>query len=1021
MSLDRRNVVTPFALALLAIAPSSQTLVQDIDATAPTEPGGSDPEGFAFVGGLTFFSALGQGTGRELFVSDGTPAGSGLVADLLTGAESSDPREFTPYGGDMFFVANGNQSGVYKSDGTAQGTELFLQWADGLGVAGGNLYIRNVTSSSTTIYVSDGTTAGTSVLYTGTTNDGKLLGEMDGWFYFRGDGHRLYRTDGTVAGTELIKNAKLIVSQAFGDSILWYVDYKASTNEWELWKSDGTPGGTFRLKTFDFNPHYMTTNGDLCIFASGLHGAPNDVVDPWISDGTAAGTKQLISWGWPGSDPEFFVPWGDGFMFSVDGPDGYELFVTDGTTAGTEQVIDLNPGNYDSNPGELTVIGNEVYFRAGAAAQNYEIWKTDGTAEGTVGIGDLKAEGGSYPQHLATDGVTLWFSAEGDGLGREAFTTDGVTIDVAANLIPDPVSSSSTIEFVADLNGAAIFLADDGVHGEELWASRGTAGTTRMLADIRPGIQGITLHESVTFDDLLYFVASADSEFSLWATDGTPGGTFEVTPGMESSGVAVSNGKLYFTGDDPIAGLEPHVLSSKLGTPQVLADLGPGDSGGRLFHPVGDLTVFTASALDLGDELWVTDGTEAGTQLLADIYPGEDSSYPKNFTPMNGELFFTARTGSNYRIWSTDGTPGGTVLRVDPPVDLGSFGSPFGLTPTNDLLLFVSSSSAFAYDPVADTSFDLQVPTYVDGFDTFFPIGDRVLILDDDDETLYGVTSLEDVPDVLVTGTGFPLQIVVEPAGDVAFVQRDNDLLLTDGTPGGTTLVDELLPFSLSLYGWPDTQLHPTQVGSDTRVLVQGYDDLTGRELWVSDGTQAGTEFLVDIHAGPSDSNPSQFFRAGDQVFFTADDGIHGRELHVIPFGTTGGWVAESFGGVCPMTTGETPTMASTGAPVLGNAGFTVDYDGAPVGSAALLFYSPVQGVGTLGGGCALYFGTPWFLYPGSAVTDVSGHGSLAVPLPGDPALAGLALYFQYLVSDPGGVVFGAVTPTDGLEVLLGS
>jgi ELWxxDGT repeat protein len=50
------------------------------------------------------------------------------------------------------------------------------------------------------------------------------------------------------------------------------------------------------------------------------------------------------------------------------------------------------------------------------------------------------------------------------------------------------------------------------------------------------------------------------------------------------------------------------------------------------------------------------------------------------------------------------------------------------------------------------------------------------------------------------------------------------------------------------------------------------------RELWRSDGTQAGTVLVKDIH--PSSSiGPQDLTLSGGHLFFTADDGSHGREL----------------------------------------------------------------------------------------------------------------------------------------------
>jgi ELWxxDGT repeat protein len=59
-----------------------------------------------------------------------------------------------------------------------------------------------------------------------------------------------------------------------------------------------------------------------------------------------------------------------------------------------------------------------------------------------------------------------------------------------------------------------------------------------------------------------------------------------------------------------------------------------------------------------GAELWGSDGTEAGTLMLADVYPGEDRSPPKRPTAVGGTVFFSAYTPATGReLWSVHANP----------------------------------------------------------------------------------------------------------------------------------------------------------------------------------------------------------------------------------------------------------------------------------------------------------------------------------------------------------------------------
>ncbi len=100
----------------------------------------------------------------------------------------------------------------------------------------------------------------------------------------------------------------------------------------------------------------------------------------------------------------------------------------------------------------------------------------------------------------------------------------------------------------------------------------------------------------------------------------------------------------------------------------LLKDVNPGVNGSTYLGPINinGVLFFRPDDGVHGDELWKTDGTEAGTILVKDIYPGPYGSTASNFTNVNGVLFFRANDGVHgEELWKSDGTEAGTVMIKD--------------------------------------------------------------------------------------------------------------------------------------------------------------------------------------------------------------------------------------------------------------------------------------------------------------------------------------------------------------------
>jgi ELWxxDGT repeat protein len=196
----------------------------------------------------------------------------------------------------------------------------------------------------------------------------------------------------------------------------------------------------------------------------------------------------------------------------------------------------------------------------------------------------------------------------------------------------------------------------------------------RLVADLDPrhltrGAQPILVGAAGRW---MYFTAEDDVHGrELWRTDGTAQGTAmvrDICPGPCTSvpdgflpSFAAYGDRLLFAADDGVAGSELWITDGTPEGTQLLGDLCPGpcSSAPADLRAVGGVVFFSADDGVHGREPWRTDGTAAGTSLIADVCPGACSSWAHAFTPLGDEVLFLAEHDV---LWRTDGTAAGTSL-----------------------------------------------------------------------------------------------------------------------------------------------------------------------------------------------------------------------------------------------------------------------------------------------------------------------------------------------------------------------
>jgi ELWxxDGT repeat protein len=306
----------------------------------------------------------------------------------------------------------------------------------------------------------------------------------------------------------------------------------------------------------------------------------------------------------------------------------------------------------------------------------------------------------------------------------------------------------------------------------------------------------------------------------------------------------------------------------------------PAIAGGRLF--------FSALTFD-GIEPWTSDGTEAGTTLLRDVFPGGSSSQPGRFADFAGAVFFPAESGGHGRqIWRTDGTTAGTVRVTDRPwTTLGdapwvaSGGRLFFVarTPETGLELWSTDGTDAGTALVKDIQ---PGPAHSFVFE-MIDLGGRLVFGADDgthgrelwtsDGTTAGTVLLADLNPA---DSSFPRELTAF-AGRVCFTAMTAasgwEPWCTDGTAAGTSLLKDVAPGPAS-----SSATYLKVAGGQLFFSARGPAG-EGAELWTSDGTAAGTRQVADIAPGPAESFPSDLAAVGDAVLFSANDGTTGREM----------------------------------------------------------------------------------------------------------------------------------------------
>ncbi|MEM9675179.1 MAG: ELWxxDGT repeat protein [Bacteroidota bacterium] len=758
-----------------------------------------------------------------------------LLVNTLTVPAGSNSSNFVFMDGKAFFIADDGIHGkeLWTSDGTEAGTLLVKDIFEGKvgsfqGLGQHQMLVVNETlffvatdkKHGLELWKSDGTEAGTALVKDINPGvEGSFFSDLvvfENLLYFSGN-LGLMRSDGTENGTVPVENfSGLQIGFPSGlteaNSQLFFTALESGQRG--LYKYDSQ--SISLVSNVEANPNSLTAAGNLLYFET----EANNTESLWRSDGSAEGTNVVYStdrW----LSQEFLSIEDTLFFFAND-----SLWRIDNTLEEPTFVASTQSTN-----GIGYVFDNTIYYRT-RESQYYEnpvyaIWRSNGTPEGTekfISDTDL-----AFIWHIfdSPGGVIMAATSSDDQTGIWKLQSDGT-----ATLLKEFYQSSlgSFSDSFSQLPQTTIFsVGTNSPYEQELWQTNSTIEGTQLVKNINTFESGGFINGFTTAENHVYFAADSDIDiggYTLWKSD------INTTSDINQY---LAEGSPLITFRDEVYFVNPDYGVSKINQTNTIVEVSQ-VSPERFV--VSDSAIWFIASYGL----WTSNGTNTN-----ELFQSASGSIEINSAVIIGnDLFFSAETYNENislgkELWKSDGTKEGTYTVKDILAGSSAGSNPEYLTSFNNILYFAATD---------ESGTELWKS---DGTESNTS---KVIDLSDDD--------LGSQPrELTVVGNQLYFTALTE--------SRGRGLWKSDGTAAGTSLVTELSDGTHSV--------GPTQLHSFGGILYFTLDDgINGKELWRSDGTASGTYLVKDINSAGS-SNPSGFYSAQGWLFFNADDGVHGTEL----------------------------------------------------------------------------------------------------------------------------------------------
>jgi ELWxxDGT repeat protein len=551
---NRKSAVAHYLLSVSLLALSN--------VAGAASPIGSNPNWLGTMGNTLLFiaqpaSSTGAGS-ATLYSSDGTTAGTIQVAPIggsvVEAVSYNTGALFLSAGTKSYFLADATASGqqVWVTDGTAAGTHQVTNITDTtdespalLGLIGTNLIFADYTSDNTMqLFLTDGTSAGTSTLSNFAQNQYGLVSDsiaLNGKVYVALNSSLsccepdLWSTDGTSAGTVRIDSNEGYPTfhlqpsslEAFGSSVALLTD---TENEGVQLSFVNTTSNALTILDTTTGASYGSTIAAMDGFILYLSGTPNTGLELWRSDGTLPGTVLVTTMGQGVQFSQLgqdivMTRVGDRAIFqSENAQNGPQLWSSDGTASGTVPLIATpTPNGSGYSQPLLGVAGTHGYYAVYNGTE-FQVVATDGTVAGThvlADAGQIDQNGISDTQVAGDDTLAFIYTYHLDASGNvKHLYAYSPPSNAVTHLLDAPMLYAG--QPMLAYSGQLYFTGSDPVHSDNPWVSDGTVVGTHILVNLS-NVTPMAGNDSASSKN------DAAVTIDVLANDSEPGGTIDTT------------------------------------------------------------------------------------------------------------------------------------------------------------------------------------------------------------------------------------------------------------------------------------------------------------------------------------------------------------------------------------------------------------------------------------------------------------------------------------------------------------